>query len=114
MKRLVIVGASGMVGGYAFRYALEDPNVERVKSVGRRNLGISHSKLMEVLHPDFVVRRWAAWANPRTSRAWPYFLPRMMRAGSREKSSSRTAATGKTTSGPPMAAPGADPRKLFA
>jgi uncharacterized protein YbjT (DUF2867 family) len=54
MKRLVIVGASGMVGGYAFRYALEDPNVERVKSVGRRNLGISHSKLMEVLHPDFV------------------------------------------------------------
>jgi uncharacterized protein YbjT (DUF2867 family) len=54
MKRLVIVGASGMVGGYALRYALEDPNVERVTSVGRRNLGISHSKLTEVLHPDFV------------------------------------------------------------
>jgi hypothetical protein len=25
MKRLVIVGASGMVGGYALRYALEHP-----------------------------------------------------------------------------------------
>src|SRR5580692_7243166 len=45
------------------------------------------------------VRRWAAWANPRTSRAWPYFSPQMMRAGSREKSSSRTVATSKTTSG---------------
>jgi uncharacterized protein YbjT (DUF2867 family) len=53
MKRLVIVGASGMVGGCALRYALEHPNVERVTSVGRRNLGISHSKLTEVLHPDF-------------------------------------------------------------
>jgi len=30
MKRLVIVGASGMVGGYALRYALEHPNVEHV------------------------------------------------------------------------------------
>jgi uncharacterized protein YbjT (DUF2867 family) len=54
MKRLVIVGGSGMVGGYSLRYALEHPNVERVTSVGRRNLGISHSKLREVLHPDFA------------------------------------------------------------
>jgi uncharacterized protein YbjT (DUF2867 family) len=54
MKRLVIVGASGMVGGYALRYALEHPNVERVTSVGRRNLGNSHFKLTEVLHPDFA------------------------------------------------------------
>jgi len=27
MKRLVIVGATGMVGGYALRYALEHPAV---------------------------------------------------------------------------------------
>src|ERR1700733_13910535 len=54
MKRLVIVGATGMVGGYALRYALEHPDVERVTSVGRRKLGISHSKLTEVLHPDFA------------------------------------------------------------
>jgi uncharacterized protein YbjT (DUF2867 family) len=43
-----------MVGGYALRYALEHPNVERVTSVGRRNLGISHAKLTEVLHPNFA------------------------------------------------------------
>src|ERR1700733_1078575 len=54
MKRLVIVGATGMVGGYALRYALEHPDVEQVTSVGRRKLGISHSKLTEVLHPDFA------------------------------------------------------------
>jgi uncharacterized protein YbjT (DUF2867 family) len=54
VKRLVIVGATGMVGGYALRYALEHPDVEHVTSVGRKKLGISHSKLTEVLHPDFA------------------------------------------------------------
>jgi uncharacterized protein YbjT (DUF2867 family) len=54
MKRLVIVGATGMVGSYALRYALEHPDVDHVTSIGRRKLGISHSKLTEVLHPDFA------------------------------------------------------------
>jgi uncharacterized protein YbjT (DUF2867 family) len=53
-KRLVIVGATGMVGGYALRYALEDPAVASVTSIGRRKLGIVHSKLKEVLHQDFA------------------------------------------------------------
>jgi uncharacterized protein YbjT (DUF2867 family) len=53
MKRLVIVGATGMVGGYALRYALEHPAVDRVTVIGRRTLGISHPKLTEVLHRDF-------------------------------------------------------------
>jgi uncharacterized protein YbjT (DUF2867 family) len=54
MKRLVIVGATGMVGGCALRYALDQPEVEHVTSVGRRKIGISHFKLSEVLHPDFT------------------------------------------------------------
>ena len=53
-NRIVMVGATGMVGGYALRYALDHPAVERVTSIGRRKLGISHSKLTEVLHPDFA------------------------------------------------------------
>jgi uncharacterized protein YbjT (DUF2867 family) len=53
-KRLVIVGASGMVGGYALRYALQDSDVGRVASIGRRKLGISHPKLAEVIHKDFA------------------------------------------------------------
>jgi len=52
--RLVIVGASGMVGGYALRYALEIPTVGRVTSIGRKTLGISHPKLTEVMHRDFA------------------------------------------------------------
>ena len=52
-KRLVIVGATGMVGGYALRYALEHPAIGSATSIGRRELGISHPKLHEVLHQDF-------------------------------------------------------------
>ena len=52
-KRLAIVGATGMVGGYALRYALEQPAVGRVTVIGRRRLDISHPKLTEVLHRDF-------------------------------------------------------------
>jgi uncharacterized protein YbjT (DUF2867 family) len=51
--RLTIVGATGMVGGYALRYALDLPAVERVTSISRRKTGISHPKLDEVLHQDF-------------------------------------------------------------
>ena len=52
--RLAIVGATGMVGGYALRYALDDPAVVRVTAIGRKKLGISHPKLKEVLHRDFA------------------------------------------------------------
>ena len=54
MKRVVIIGASGMVGGYALRYLLEDPAVGGVTSIGRRHLGVSHPKLNEILHADFA------------------------------------------------------------
>src|SRR5260370_40327538 len=51
-KRLVIVGATGMVGGYALRYALDHPDVGAVTAIGRRKIGITHPKLDEVQHPD--------------------------------------------------------------
>ena len=53
-KSLVIVGATGMVGGYALRYALDNSAVRSVTSIGRKKLGISHSKLKEILHPNFA------------------------------------------------------------
>jgi uncharacterized protein YbjT (DUF2867 family) len=53
MKRIVIVGATGMVGGYALRYALGHSAVGRVTAIGRKTLGLSHPKLKEVLHRDF-------------------------------------------------------------
>jgi uncharacterized protein YbjT (DUF2867 family) len=51
---LVIVGATGMVGGYALGYALDHAAVGSVTSVGRRKLGISHPKFKEVLHKNFA------------------------------------------------------------
>jgi uncharacterized protein YbjT (DUF2867 family) len=53
-KRVVVVGASGMVGGYALRYALDSPAVKSVTSIGRKKLGISQPKLKEVVHQDFA------------------------------------------------------------
>ena len=52
-SNLVIVGATGMVGGYALRWALEHSAIGQVTVIGRRNLGLSHPKLREVLHGDF-------------------------------------------------------------
>ena len=53
-KRLVIVGATGMVGGYALRYALDHSGVGRVTAIGRRKLSLSYPKLTQVQHPDFA------------------------------------------------------------
>jgi len=53
-EHLVIVGATGMVGGYALRYALDHPAVGTVTAIGRKKLGMSHPKLKEVLHQDFT------------------------------------------------------------
>ena len=53
-ERLVLVGATGMVGGYALRCALDNSAVKSVTSIGRTTLGISHPKLKEVLHQNFA------------------------------------------------------------
>jgi uncharacterized protein YbjT (DUF2867 family) len=53
-KSLVIVGATGMVGGYALRYALDNSGVKSVMSIGRKKVGISHPKLEQVLHQNFA------------------------------------------------------------
>jgi len=54
MKRMVIVGASGMVGGYALRYALDHPAVAAACTIGRKTTGLMHRKLKEVVHQDFA------------------------------------------------------------
>src|ERR1700746_247093 len=51
---LAIVGATGMVGGYALRYALDHPSGGVVTVIGRSKLGNSHPKLKEGLHQDFA------------------------------------------------------------
>ena len=53
-KRLVIVGATGMVGGYALRYALDHPSVGGATAIGRKPTGLTQPKLREVLQQDFA------------------------------------------------------------
>ena len=43
--RIAIVGTTGMVGGYALRYAVYHPAVGSVAAVGRKKIGISFPKL---------------------------------------------------------------------
>ena len=51
--RVVIFGATGMVGRGVLKECLDDHRVEDVLVVGRRGCSERHSKLREVLHDDF-------------------------------------------------------------
>ena len=50
--KLIVFGASGMVGAGALREALASADVETVLSVGRRACGVVHPRLRELLLPD--------------------------------------------------------------
>ena len=50
--RLILFGATGMVGAGALGEALADPEIEAVLSISRRSCGVRHTKLRELLLPD--------------------------------------------------------------
>ena len=52
--RVIIFGATGMVGQGVLRECLVDPSVERVLVVGRSPTGIPNAKLTEIIHDDFT------------------------------------------------------------
>jgi uncharacterized protein YbjT (DUF2867 family) len=52
--RVIIFGASGMVGQGVLRECLLDPDVERVLSVGRSSTGQQHPKLREIVIPNLL------------------------------------------------------------
>ena len=49
----IITGASGMVGEGVLLECLADPRVGRVLVITRKPSGVSHPKLIEVIHADF-------------------------------------------------------------
>ena len=51
--RVLIFGATGMVGSGVLVEALESPDVTSVASISRQPTGRSHEKLEEILHDDF-------------------------------------------------------------
>src|SRR5262245_35832095 len=51
--KVIVTGASGMVGEGVLLECLGNPAVEKVLSVSRRPCGHTHEKLEELLIPDF-------------------------------------------------------------
>ena len=51
--KVIIFGATGMVGKGVLLECLDDGNVERVLLVSRQPIDVSHPKLREIVHQDF-------------------------------------------------------------
>ena len=51
--RAIITGATGMVGEGVLHECLQHPGVEAVLVVNRKPCGVTHPKLVEVIHQDF-------------------------------------------------------------
>lgn len=60
--KLLLFGATGMVGTEVLHLALADPRISRVTSIGRRKTGVAHKKLTEIVVPDQLDLRPAAEA----------------------------------------------------
>jgi len=52
--KVILFGATGMVGQGVLRECLVDPDVTRVLAVGRSATGQSHPRLVELIHNDFT------------------------------------------------------------
>lgn len=52
--RVVLFGATGMIGSGVLLECLDDPRVESVVSVVRRVSGVVHPKLRELVHDDYL------------------------------------------------------------
>lgn len=52
--RVIITGATGMVGKGVLLQCLDHPDIEKVLSIGRRTTEIDHPKLEEFVHKDFL------------------------------------------------------------
>lgn len=51
--RVIVTGATGMVGEGVLHECLRHPAVETVLILNRKPLGLTHPKLKEIIHPDF-------------------------------------------------------------
>ena len=52
--RLILTGATGLVGAEVLRQSLADADIEKVTALVRRPLAITHAKLATVMHDDFL------------------------------------------------------------
>jgi uncharacterized protein YbjT (DUF2867 family) len=54
MKKVIITGSSGMIGGLVLQECLQRDDVASVTAIVRKPSGIRHPKLGEVIHQDFL------------------------------------------------------------
>ena len=52
--KVILFGASGMIGKGVLLECLEHPNVSKILAIGRRSCGVEHPKLNEIIHTDFL------------------------------------------------------------
>ncbi len=52
--KVLLFGATGMIGQGVLRECLRDPRVDEVRSIVRSPSGTAHPKLTEILHQDFL------------------------------------------------------------
>ena len=52
--KVILFGATGMVGQGVLRECLIDPGIESVLAVGRSPTGQQHARLREIVHDDFL------------------------------------------------------------
>jgi uncharacterized protein YbjT (DUF2867 family) len=50
--KILLFGATGMVGQGVLRECLLDPNVHLVETIGRTATNVQHPKLRQIVHPD--------------------------------------------------------------
>ena len=51
--KVIVFGATGMVGQGVLRECLIDPGIDRVLVIGRSTTGVRNAKLVEIIHDDF-------------------------------------------------------------
>jgi hypothetical protein len=54
MKRVIITGASGMIGDIVMQHCLASDEVREVLSIARKSSGLQHPKLKEIIPDDFT------------------------------------------------------------
>lgn len=81
--KVIITGATGMVGQGVLLECLDDARVEKVLTTGRTATGMQHPKLMELVHPDFL--NWDAVKNQLSGYDACYLCMGVSSAGMKEE-----------------------------
>lgn len=86
--RVILFGATGMVGQGVLRECLRDSGVTKVLAVGRRPSGVTHAKLADVVMPDLF--DWSGTADTLNGCDACFFCLGTSAAGMREADYVRT------------------------